>query len=78
VFVFAPDRAIVRSLAPVWGLTPLPSEQPADVDQLIALVDRRLVADRLVDPGRMIVLVAAAPVESHTNLLRVHRLSTGS
>lgn len=78
VFVFAPDPAIVRSLALVWGLTPLPSEQPSDVDELITLVDRRLVADRLVDPGRMIVLVAAAPVHAHTNLLRVHRLSTGS
>jgi pyruvate kinase len=76
VFVFAPDRAIVRALAPVWGLTPLPSEQPTNVDHLIALVDRRLVADRLVENGRTIVLVAAAPVGDHTNLLKVHRLST--
>lgn len=77
VFAFSASLPIVRSLAAVWGVTPVESESPSDVDSLIAMIDRRLVAGGLVETRSTVVMVAAAPVgRAPTNLLKVHRLGS--
>ncbi len=77
VYAFSPEERVARGLAGVWGLTPCLSDAPDDVDGLIAMIDKRLVADGLVEEGRTIVLVGAAPVgRAHTNLLKVHVLGS--
>jgi pyruvate kinase len=77
VFAFSANSSIVRSLAVTWGVIPIQSSAPGDVDTLIAMIDRRLVEDGLVEAGRTVVLVAAAPVgRAPTNLLKVHRLGS--
>jgi pyruvate kinase len=76
VFAFASDPTLVRALAAVWGVTPVLTEAPEDIDALIAMMEHRLVDGRLVEPGRTVVMVAATPVgRAPTNLLKVHRLA---
>lgn len=75
VYAFAPDPRMVRALAVAWGLTPMLSESPPDVDALIEMMDRRLVEGGFVPAGQLVVMVAAAPVgRAATNLLKVHLL----
>lgn len=77
LIAFSSDPSIVRSLALTWGVTPFVSEAPEDVDEMIAMMDRRLVQDGLCARDRTVVMVAAAPVgRAHTNLLKVHRLGS--
>lgn len=77
VFAFSSRTAIVRSLACVWGVTPIESPAPSDVDSLIAMIDRRLVQEGLVEAGRTVVMVAAAPVgRAPTNLMKLHHLGS--
>jgi pyruvate kinase len=65
----------VRQLAMVWGVTPFLSESAADVDGMIAMMDRELI--ELLGRGTTVVLVAAAPVgHAHTNLMKVHHLGS--
>ncbi|HEY1330894.1 MAG TPA: pyruvate kinase [Actinomycetota bacterium] len=75
IIAFSSEPSTVRTLALTWGVQPFLSDAPSDVDELIAMMDRRLVGDGLCGRGRTVVMVAAAPVgHAHTNLLKVHHL----
>lgn len=79
IFAFSSDPRTVQALALVWGLTPLACDALPNVDALIAMMDRRLMSDGLMQRGQTAVLVAAAPVgRAHTNLLKVHRLGSAA
>ena len=77
VYAFSPDGAVVRGLALAWGLTPVLSSAPADVDSMISMMDEHLVRTGAARTGDTVVFVAAAPVgRAHTNMLKVHRLGS--
>lgn len=77
VYAFSHDQAVVRRLSIFRGVRPMPSDRPEDTDALIAMMDRRLREEHLVEPGDRVVMVASSPVgEAHTNLLKVHRVGS--
>jgi pyruvate kinase len=61
----------------VWGVYPaLVDEQVEDVTSVVRVVDRKLLATRLVRPGDPVVILMGDPIRDRplTNLLRVHRV----
>jgi len=75
VFAFAPDPAVVRQLTMRRAIIPLVSEMPADTDSMLQMMDARVRATGAVQPGDVVLMVAATPVgRAHTNLLKVHRI----
>ena len=77
IFAFCPDPGVARALGLVWGVTPIPSPPPVDVDDLIVQIDREVLARGLLPAGRLVVLLGADPPDrAHTNLVKVHRLGS--
>jgi pyruvate kinase len=74
IVAFAPDPSVRRSLAISWGVVPVEGKDPADTDEMIALMDEGLRARALAAPGQPVVMAASSPVgRAQTNLLKVHR-----
>lgn len=68
------SEAAYRSLAMVWGVSPLLIASAADRDELVAVAARWLYAEGLARPGeRAVVLSCSAPVTG-ADILRVVRL----
>jgi pyruvate kinase len=75
IYAFIPDAGVRRSLALRWGVRTLPAPQPADTDEMIALMDERLLAGGFARVGESVVMAASSPAgRTHTNLLKVHRV----
>ncbi len=81
IVVFTSDRRTARRMHLVWGVLPLlvPSRLRR-LDQVVAVVDRELLARRLARPGETIVILMGDPIGERplTNLLRVHRVRRAS
>lgn len=75
IYAFSHDDHVVRRLSIFRGVQARPAEVPADTDEMLALLDRRLREEGFGRDGDRVVLVASTPVgEAKTNLLKVHQL----
>jgi len=63
-----------RRCALFWGVEAAHTIEVHSIDEMVALLDRSLIEDGLVEEGDTIVLVAGTPlaVEGRTNLLKLH------
>jgi pyruvate kinase len=77
IFAFASDSSVRRAAAVRWGVVPLAARDPADTDEMIALMDEGLRSRGLLEPGAAVVMAASSPAgRTHTNLLKVHHVGT--
>jgi pyruvate kinase len=77
VYAFIPGEGVRRANVIQWGVIPLPAPQPADTDEMIALMDEGLQAYGLASPGDAVVMAAASPAgKTTTNMLKVHRVGS--
>ena len=77
IVVFTNDARVARRMQLVWGVRPaLVDEQVTEVSAVVRVVDRKLLAARLVKPGDPVVILMGDPIRDRplTNLLRVHRV----
>jgi len=77
IVVFTNDPGVARRMQLVWGVYPaLVDEHVEGVTAVVRVVDRRLLAARLVRPGDPVVILMGDPIRDRplTNLLRVHRV----
>lgn len=77
IIVFTPDARLARRLQLVWGARPLLMENDAEHhDEVVRLVDRRLLNDGLAEEGDTIIILMGDPIAEKplTNLMRVHRV----
>lgn len=77
VVAFTPDARVARQLQLVWGVRPLVADiEVGTLDEVVQLVQRQLLADRLVEPGERIIILMGHPIRDRplTNLMRVHRI----
>ena len=75
IYAFVPDPPTRRALGLRWGVRALPAREPEDTDEMIAVMDEGLRAERLAEPGQSIVVAASSPAgRTHTNLLKVHHI----
>ncbi len=77
ILAFTTDRRVARRAQLLWGVRPLMiREEVEHHDEVVELVERRLLAEKLVKPGEAIVVLMGDPIRERplTNLLRVHRV----
>ncbi len=81
VLVFVNDPRLARRLQLVWGVRALLLEREVRaVSEVVRVVERQLLAAKLVRPGQAIVILMGDPIAERplTNLMRVHRIGGGS
>lgn len=77
IIVFTTDPQVARQTQLVWGVRPLFLRRDVQHhDQVVKVVDERLLAARLARPGERIIVLMGDPIREKplTNLLRVHRV----
>jgi pyruvate kinase len=74
IIAFSPNENIRRRLGLYWGTTARIMVAVRDTDEMVELVQKRLIGEGLVQPGDRIVVIFGAPVsvKGRTNSLRVH------
>ncbi|HMB53735.1 MAG TPA: pyruvate kinase, partial [Thermoanaerobaculia bacterium] len=77
IVVFTPEEEIARQLGLVWGVEAVVlGDELTNLDEVIQVVDRELLALGMAEPGEVIVLIMGAPIPERRqpNLMRVHRV----
>jgi pyruvate kinase len=75
IVAFVADPAVRRAIVVRWGVVPVEARDPADTDEMIALMDEGLRSRGLVETGAPVVMAASSPAgRTHTNLLKVHHV----
>ncbi|MEM7585638.1 MAG: pyruvate kinase, partial [Acidobacteriota bacterium] len=77
ITVFTRQHNVARRLQLVWGARPLLLEDELEHhEQVVRLVERRLLAAELAKPGDVIIILMGVPISNRpfTNLMRVHRV----
>jgi pyruvate kinase len=79
ILAYTPSERVYRQLALWWGVWPHCIEMRGTTEDLIALVERRLLEDKLAKPGDHVVIMGGLPVASRarTNFVKLHRVGDG-
>src|SRR5205807_9107968 len=65
IFAYTTSEHVYHQLALWWGVWPYLIEMHGSTEELIATIDRRLQADKLVQLGEHIVIMGGFPIASH-------------
>jgi pyruvate kinase len=73
ILAASPSEMVARRLAMVWGVTPMVTDKPGDMDAMMAQAKEAAVASGLVQPGDRFVITAGPPTgpPGTTNLIKV-------
>lgn len=73
ILAASPSEMVARRLAMVWGVTPVVTDKPGDMDTMMAQAKEAAVASGLVQPGDRFVITAGPPTgpPGTTNLIKV-------
>jgi pyruvate kinase len=77
IMAFTPDPRVARQVQLVWGVRPFVAEfQVGSLEDIVQVVERKLLEAKLVKPGDRIIILMGHPVRERplTNLMRVHRI----
>jgi pyruvate kinase len=77
IMAFTPDAKVARQIQLVWGVRPFVAEfQVGSLEDIVQVVERKLLEAQLVKPGDRIIILMGHPVRERplTNLMRVHRI----
>ena len=77
IMAFTPDAKVARQIQLVWGVRPFVAEfQVGSLEDIVQVVERELLAAKLVKPGERIIILMGHPVRERplANLMRVHRI----
>lgn len=80
IMAFTQDERVARQLQLVWGVRPFVAEfQVGSLEDIVTVVERKLLEARLVKPDDRIIILMGHPVRERplTNLMRVHRVRSG-
>jgi pyruvate kinase len=74
VYAFGFDRAVLRRLCFVWGITPIPAEGEARALDRLEAMEAELVGRGIVSAGDMVTVVATIGSSLHANMLLLHEV----
>jgi pyruvate kinase len=80
ILVLTTDDRIARRIQLFWGVRPILVETLAEHhDEVVEVVDARLVDSGLARPGETIIILMGDPISERplTNLMRIHRVRRG-
>ncbi len=78
ILAYTPSEHVYHQLALWWGVWPHHIEMRGTTEELIAVVDQRLQADKLIRHGEHVVLMGGLPLASQarTNFVKLHRVGS--
>lgn len=76
IIAYTPSERVYHQLALWWGVWPHRLEMQGTTEDLLAIVDRRLQDEKLVQRGEHVVIVGGMPVASQarTNFVKLQRV----
>ncbi len=76
ILAYTPSEHVYHQLALWWGVWPHRISMQGTTENLIALVEQRLLEDGLAQPGEYVVIMGGLPVASQarTNFVKLHRI----
>ncbi len=77
VIAFTPSEVVLRRLLIHWGIIPFYMKRLMNTDRLINEVSKRLLKERMVKKGDIIIITGSLPPsfrEGKTNFLKIHRV----
>src|SRR6266567_2052 len=79
ILAYTPSERVYRRLALWWGVWPHHIAMQGTTEELIALVERRLQEDNLIQRGEHVVIMGGMPIASRarTNFVKLHRVGDG-
>ena len=79
ILAYTPSERVYRQLALWWGVWPHCIAMQGTTEELIALVERRLQEDNLIQHGEHVVIMGGMPIASRarTNFVKLHRIGDG-
>lgn len=80
ILAYTPSEHVYRQLALWWGVWPYQIEMQGSTEELIAVVEQRLLDDKLVQRGEHVVIMGGLPIASRarTNFVKLHRVGDDS
>lgn len=80
ILAYTPSKQVYHQLALWWGVWPYRISMEATTEELIAHVEQRLQADKLVQQGEYVVIMGGMPIASQarTNFVKLHRVGNSS
>ena len=79
ILTYTPNEPVYRQLALWWGVWPHHISMQGTTEELISVVDQRLLDDKLIQPGEHVVIMGGLPVaiQARTNFVKMHRVGEG-
>jgi pyruvate kinase len=78
ILMLTEAERVARLFALIWGVTPVVTRMPADLDEIFALAGREAQKRGMLSPGGLAVVTAGFPIfGTPTNLVYIHRLERG-
>src|SRR5216684_7123122 len=76
ILAYTPSEHVAYQLALWWGVWPHLISMQGTTENLIALVEQRLLEDGLAQPGEYVVIMGGLPIASQarTNFVKLHRI----
>jgi pyruvate kinase len=76
IWAYTPSEKVRRQLALWWGVLPYSIELRGTTEELIEVVEQRLLEDNLIQNGEYIVIMGGLPVArwARTNFVKLHRV----
>ncbi|HEV2581022.1 MAG TPA: pyruvate kinase, partial [Ktedonobacteraceae bacterium] len=80
ILAYTPTEQVYRQLALWWGVWPHRLSMQGSTEELIAVAEKRLQEDNLVQRGQHVVIMGGMPVASQarTNFVKLHRVGDAS
>ena len=77
ILAYTPSEKVRRQLALWWGVLPRSIELRGITEELIEVVEQRLLEDKLIQNGEYIVIMGGLPVArwARTNFVKLHRVT---
>ena len=74
IFGFTPHEHVAKRLALYWGVKAMYLEPISNVDELIRVLEKVLLENRLVQEGDHLIILTGAPIieRGHTSLMKLH------
>jgi pyruvate kinase len=79
VLALSPSHRAVRRMALYRGVEAKTIDRTKDTDQMIALVEKTIRKERMMEKGDLCIITAGVPIstEGMSNLIKVHRVGSG-
>ena len=76
IVAYTPSEHVPAQLALWWGVWPYRMSMQGTIEEVIALVEQRLLDNKLVQPGAYVVMMGGLPIpgQARTNFVKLHRV----